>query len=296
MADALAWTTVSGAIYQWVLVESGLASDHVFWAYEGKQRPTAPYIEMSVQSIRPIGHDWSTSEGYPLVLPAQTITAVDIFGDTLTIPNHPYLNGDGPVQISSDGTLPAPLVAGTNYWVIVVDPSTIRLAATYVATGGAQPAGAGNPKTPIDLTTTGSGNISLAVTADTVRAGQEILRRAQGFREVTIHLECFAKEGAGYDAMRILSNVMSGLQLHLYDLDQAGVGVSDMGQGFSQGGVQHVEGHRGGILEPRAMVDLTVYLASNLTGFETIIESINASIVLDSEGDVPLPPIPVQIA
>jgi hypothetical protein len=293
--DALDFTTVSGAIYRWVIDGSGLANDHVFWAFEGKPRPTAPYIEMSIQSIRPIGHDWTTSEGNPLVLPTQTIQSIDPVGNAITIPGHPYLNGDGPVQLVSTGTLPTPILAATNYWIIVVDVNTIQLAATYVNTGGAQPAGSTNPKTSIVLSDAGSGTITVNVTANTVRAGQEIIRRAQGFREMILHFECIARDGGGYDAMRIMSNVMASLQLHLYDLDQSGVGVSDMGQGFSQGGVQSLEGRRGGILEPRSMVDVTIYLASDLTGLETIIESVNANIVLDSEGDIPLPPIPIHI-
>jgi hypothetical protein len=290
VADSLNWTSASAAIAAWVRSGSGLDQDHVFWAYEGRRRPTAPYISMSVQQVRGIGHDWLVSADNPLTFADLTVTSVDPTANTLAVV-HPFSNGDGPVHIASTLTLPAPLVAGTDYWVIVVDASTIQLAASYVRTGGQQPLGAGNPVTPIDLTTVGSGTITIAHTPDTVPAGKEIVRHAQGIREVTVHLECIAQDGGGYDAVRIMTNVVAALQLNLYALDQAGVGVSDVGSAFSQGGVQHLEGHRGGILEPRAMWDLTFYMASDFVGFDTIIESVSGQIDLETDGGA-LPPIP----
>ena len=37
------------------------------------------------------------------------------------------MNGDGPVQLGSTGTLPGGISPLTDYWVILVDASTIRL-------------------------------------------------------------------------------------------------------------------------------------------------------------------------
>lgn len=271
--DALDWVNVARAITKWVRTGSGLDQNHVFWAYEGKARPQVPpYIVLSITQIRGVGHDWNTYEENPFEFAPMVVAGVA--SSVLNVPGHPFGNGDGPVQLASTGGLPAPLVPATDYWVIVVDADHIKLASTFVATGGQQPLGDGNPQTPITLTTSGTGTISISPTIDTVQAGKELVSRAQGFREVIVHLDCFVAEGKGYDAMRILSNVVASLQLNLYDLDQAGVGVSDMGQAFSQGGVAFVEGHRGGILEPRAMVDLTFYLASNIIGYETIIDDI----------------------
>jgi hypothetical protein len=292
MSDALDWTGVAAAIHTWVVGSSGLAADKVFWAYEGRPRPAAPYIELTVRQIRGIGHDWVTSDANPLTF--STLTVAAVAADTFLIPAHGLSTGDGPVHVASTVTLPSPLVANTDYWVRVVDVDTIKLADTFVKTGGVQPAGAANPVTTISLATPGSGVITVAATADTVHAGQEIVRTAQGFREATIHLECFAVEGGGYDAMRRLSNVIASLPLYAYDLDQAGVGVSDLGQSFAQGGVQYLEGHRGSILEPRSMCDFTCYLASLVTGYDTVIASVSGNIELASEGGDALDPIPFE--
>lgn len=293
--DAIQWVTIQAAIDAWVLGSSGLDADHVFWTFEGKPRPSAPYIEMTVQRLRPLSHDWETREVNTLVFAPLAVSAVTPLADTLTITAHGLNTGDGPVHVASTGTVPGGLVALTDYWVIKVDVNTIKLAASYVATGGQQPLGAGNPQTPIDITSAGTGTITVVSTADTLPAGREIKRLAQGLRELTVHLECFAVEGAGTDAMRILSNVMSSMQLYVHDLDLAGAGVSDLGQASPQGGVQHLEGRRGSILEPRTMADVTFYLASELVGYGTIIESMSGLTELDNPAGDPLASIPFSI-
>jgi hypothetical protein len=294
MSDSLAWPTVSRAIATWVRGGSGLDNDHVFFAYEGKPRPpAAPYIVITVQAVKGVGHDWSTYEDNPLEFDPLTVTAVDTSANTLAIAAHPFANGDGPIRLT--GALPAPLALATDYWVIYGDAGHVKLATSYANTGGQLPLGAGNTITPIDLTTTGSGTIQVLATADTVPAGKELAHVAQGFREVTLHLECIAPEDGGYAATVMLSNVIASLQLYTYDLDQAGVGISDFGQSFSQGGVQLLEGRRGGILEPRAMCDVTFYLASTITGFMTTVDSLSGTATLENEGGIALPAISVHI-
>lgn len=300
MSDAINWPTMQAAIHTWFVGGSGLATDKIWWAYEGRPRPAAPYIEMNVQQVRPIGHDWTTSEDNPLVFNPAIISAVSASANTLTIAAHGRTTGDGPVHFDSTVSLPAPLLPNVNYWLIAVDANTLKVASTYENTGGnytgANPDPGGNTITAVDLTSAGSGIITMSATADTVAAGKEIIRRAQGIREISLHAECFAAEGGGHDAVRILSNVMSSLQLHLYDLDQAGVGVSDLGQAFSQGGVQHLEGHRGSILEPRATVDMVFFTESILVGFDTIIESVaDVTMRMRNPGNIALDAIPVVI-
>lgn len=80
--------------------------------------------------------------------------------DKLTFTDHGLKTGDGPVQVSnSGGALPTGLSASTNYWVITVDTSNIKLATSYL-NAIAVPA--------IDLTSDGSGTNTLAATANTV--------------------------------------------------------------------------------------------------------------------------------
>ena len=278
-----------------IVAGSGLDPAKVFWAYEGKPRPTAPYIEMTLDQVKGVGHDWTTTEDNPFAFGTLTVASVDASTNALAIANHGLSNGDGPVQLAATTTLPAPLLAATNYWVIYVDAGHFKLATTFEHTGGQMPLGVGNPITPIDLTTVGSGSITVSSTADTLAAGKEIVRRAEGFREVTIHLDCYCVEGQGYAAMRMLTNVISEIQLYIWELDNAGVGVSDLGGGFSQGGVRHLEGRRGSVLEPRSMCDITAYMASSVVRYATIVSTIDGEIRMQTPGDVDLPAIPVHI-
>lgn len=78
--------------------------------------------------------------------------------DKITLTGHALETGDGPVQLTTSGVLPAPLAVSTDYWVIKVDANTIKLATTLSrALAG----------TAIDLTTDGSGTNTLVDTADT---------------------------------------------------------------------------------------------------------------------------------
>jgi len=77
---------------------------------------------------------------------------VNVGAETIAEAGHGLTYGQ-PVKISTDDTMPAPLVAGTTYYVIWVDANTIQLCAT-------NPAGilAG---TAINLTSQGVGNHSI---------------------------------------------------------------------------------------------------------------------------------------
>lgn len=295
---SIPWPSIQKALQNWVVAGSGLPTDHVLWGYRGAGRPTAPHIILTITSVRSIGHDFAKYEDNPLLFPTLSVTAVSTAANTLAIAAHPLVTGDGPVRVASTGTLPAPLLAGTDYWIIVTDTGHVQVADSYEHTGGNNVArGLGstpNPVTVIDLTSTGSGAITLSATEDTVRAGQELLARAQGVREVVMHADCYAPEGSGIESVQILTDVLASLQLYTTTLDAAGVGVTDFGEAFSQGGVRFVEGRRGTILEPRAMFDTTFYVASELTLPETIVSSISADIELQSPGGDALPAIPVQ--
>lgn len=83
-----------------------------------------------------------------------SITAVDAGTDQLTITGHGFTTGDGFAAIFSPdgGALPGGLAAVTDYWVIVVDPNTVQLAASSAdAISG----------TEIDITSAGSGTLQL---------------------------------------------------------------------------------------------------------------------------------------
>lgn len=79
-------------------------------------------------------------------------TDVDPATDEIIVTNHRFQNGDGPVQVTTSGTLPTGLTIDTDYWVIVNDEDTIELAATKAD------ADAG---TPVDITVDGTGTSTL---------------------------------------------------------------------------------------------------------------------------------------
>jgi hypothetical protein len=92
---------------------------------------------------------------------------VDTAADTITLTGHGLVTGTL-VDLTTAGTLAAPLAIATSYWVIVIDANTIKLATTLAnALAG----------TAIDLTTTGTLNSTIqqkldATTAATTRDKQ----------------------------------------------------------------------------------------------------------------------------
>lgn len=83
---------------------------------------------------------------------SETVDSVDAGTDTITTATtHPWATGN-PVQVTTTGVLPAGLAASTTYWVIDVDTTHMKLAASRSdAVGG----------TPVDITDAGSGTHTL---------------------------------------------------------------------------------------------------------------------------------------
>lgn len=306
--DAIGWLAIQQAIVNWVVQGGGsdIPAGNVFWEGYGRPRAAGSYVSLRIKTSQPIGHDWSTTAANILVLPTQTVQVVTPAAGLLRIPSHPFNNGDGPVQVSSTGTLPGGLAALTDYWVIVVDANTIQLATSYVHTGGQQPLGAGNPQTPLTFSNAGSGTITVNTTPNSNPAGQELQLTAQGFRMVTMGLKCVARAPAGadptapapsgFDAVRIMHNVAAALQLNIYALDAAGAGFSDLGQAFSQSGIQSLETKRGDILEPMSTWDVIFYVASVFTGYVTVVEQVSGNIKLTLPDGSQVPNIPFDFS
>ncbi len=111
----------------------------------------------------------SGSGAVPLIALTETPLAggtdgeVDVDEDTITIPSHGFVTGlKG--RLTTTGTLPAPLLTGTDYFVIIIDANTIQLAASLVD------AEAGDA---IDLTNTGADG-SVATFTATALAGASV--------------------------------------------------------------------------------------------------------------------------
>lgn len=85
--------------------------------------------------------------------PSNVITSIDTATNLFTITGHSMANGNL-VQVTSTGTLPAPLLANTNYFVFTAgSPNTFYLTPTYTD--------AINGSALIDLTSAGTGTITL---------------------------------------------------------------------------------------------------------------------------------------
>lgn len=65
-----------------------------------------------------------------LVFADDAVEVVDDVADTLTLTAHGLETADGPVRLTTTGTLPGGLAPGTDYWVIVDDDDTVAIAAS----------------------------------------------------------------------------------------------------------------------------------------------------------------------
>ncbi len=89
-------------------------------------------------------------------------TGTQTIADTVTtrrLAAHGLVTGDGPIQVSTTGGLPAGLLAATDYWIIRLSANTFKLASSLaLALAG----------TALPLTTDGTGVQTLADTTSTV--------------------------------------------------------------------------------------------------------------------------------
>lgn len=96
----------------------------------------------------------------PLVVADAAITSIANASDTFTKVAHGLKSLDGPLQATTSGTLPIGLALLTDYWVIRTGADTLKLASSFaLAVAG----------TPIDITTDGTGTLTLSDTSATSR-------------------------------------------------------------------------------------------------------------------------------
>lgn len=184
-AGGVDWDVVLAAMHDWVVAGSGLSDQNVVWGQQDAPRPAAPAITLRISNIAEFGPTWLDTIDNPHVFADITITAVSAVADTLTSVAHARLTGDGPVRVTSTGTVPGGLTAGTNYWVVKTTADAFKLATTFQNAMATVP-------TTIDITSAGTGTIKLVDTADTLRVGQEILNVSRCMLRVTLELRCHA--------------------------------------------------------------------------------------------------------
>lgn len=91
--------------------------------------------------------DWNGSDA------TSTITGADAGANTVTIPDHGFVTGDGPAR-ANGADLPAGMAVLTDYWLVVTGPHTVQVALSYADAVAAVPV-------VVNLTDAGTGSMSL---------------------------------------------------------------------------------------------------------------------------------------
>lgn len=266
------WTTVENALQLAVRTGTGLAnqtdnSPSVIWAMQSRSRPTPPFADLRIGVIKRTGIDWIDYADAPLVLTPIVVTGQS--GNSLTAPSHGLSTGDGPVQFTTTVALPAGLFSATNYWVIAVDANTIQLATTFQ--------NAWVP-TPVAVTSAGTGVVQVVSVAATRRGASPLLALSRGMRRVTLTIQAFASAATGATgAAQLLDQFVSSLPRQRAALVAAGVGVLSCGPVRSTEGVVSST-----ILEPRAILDVVLSLASEVQDPEQSIEHVGINGTADA--------------
>jgi len=264
-AGGIDWVTIQKAIYDWVVACTGLAADHIIWADQNAPRPTHPAIVMKLTPVDDSGRAWIDREVKYLTFADIVVTSVDATANTFTKASHGLLTGDGPVRLVG-AALPGGTAEDTDYWVIKVDDNTFKLATGFV-----------NSKNgvAIDLTSAGSGTITLVDTAVTLRAGQEITYKSRSLIRLMLSLECYTGNVLGLDmATSILWRIQARrlLPSKIAYLDDANIGVAEFGS------IKAIDGtHDLVLFEPRAFVNVLLHTTSEDSEDGTIIERTDIS-------------------
>ncbi len=276
--SAIPWTAVQSALVTWVAQASGLDAARVYWADQKAKPPTGtPRVALKIFSDRERGLPWLDTKENPLTIAAQKLDAVDVDDNLVGRTNHALETGDGPVRFTTTGTLPLGLALATDYWLIRHDDDLLGVAVSRAA------ALAG---TKIDIGDVGIGDHTMASTADTRRVGEELMQTARSSREEHLTITAYAADATGNEAaVPLLVEVLAALPLYEDGLDAAGIGVGVIGP--AQGiGSQVVNSS---IFEPRAIVDVMLFLAAAVERPVTNIETVEAEISIDDRAPFTVP-------
>lgn len=249
ISGGINWVVVMKALQNWVVACTGLAADHIIWGQQQAPRPTQPGIIMRLMLEQDNLAPELNHEINPLVF---NDIAVTISGDVCTAANHGLLTGDGPVLLGS-----------TQYWVIKLSAGTFSLATSFTNAMNGVSTGLVN----------GSGTVS--DTPETLRAGQEINIFQRSLLKGTLTLECYTDVGVGMDmATSILWRVSAKrlLPTPIAILEAANIGIIESGRVRAMGGTQGQY-----LFEPRAMLDVVLYLASEDKETGTIIDRVGVT-------------------
>lgn len=270
---AFDWSTAVTAFASWARSASELGQQNVFWSGQDAPRPEGLYIELGPFRLVQNGFDWIDYDDNPLTLADDDVESVDTGLNRLTLTGHAYQTGDGPVRLTTTGTLPTGLSLDTDYWIIVHDANTISLTAKFSESINGTPV--------VGLSSGGSGTHTISDTAETLRAGEEIIQVARGPRQLGLLITCYSGNtpavpvvGVG-SAFQTLDKLIRRTRLPSVRsiLENAEIGVATFAQ------IQSVDALKGMTdFEPRARTELQMFIAVEETdsAFTTIIESFEA--------------------
>ncbi len=243
-AGGIDWVAVQAALHSYVVAGSGLSASQVVWGQQDAPRPEGPSIVMRFSNLAEQGRPWLDVENNPVRKPNRLPNAGT---ETYTAAGHGLLTGDGPVRLTTTGTLPGNLTLATDYWVIRITADTFKLASSFPNAMNATPVA-------IDISSNGTGTHSVEDTAETLRAGAELLGYARGFLRATLELRCHSAVGVGLEmATSILQRIRSRRPwMSQRDLlTDANIGMIDIER------VRAILGIRDALLfEPRAVCEM----------------------------------------
>lgn len=264
--------TAKTALARWAAAGTGLPNGAMVFSGQGGALPKddngvvyPAWISLKVIADVGIGTESQSLTRNPLVLPDDVVEAVDADADALTLTAHAYVTGDGPVTIASDDTLPSGLADDVDYFVVVVDDDTIKLAVSRAAAVAAVPV-------VVDIVNDGVGTHTISVTADTTRPLEEIRHTLSGHRVMTLSVQCFATDPfEDESALAYLRKLRTSIRLPSQQelLRAAGMAVSTFGDANEVGGSTSAASS----LTPRAVATVRIAYVDSATEVGPSIES-----------------------
>jgi hypothetical protein len=125
-------------------------------------------------------------------------------------------------------------------------------------------------------------------------ATDQLVIRHQGHRTAMLSIQCFGvpdggPPSLGKSPLGILTDVVSSLGVHEYDIDVAGAGIGNVGN------VKLIQGSRGSILEPRAQFEMQLHLGSEVEQRTDYVRRISMTVNVKNVADVSLAVSPLTI-
>lgn len=116
-------------------------------------------------------------------------------------------------------------------------------------------------------------------------AGNELRIRRQGPRTSRLRVQAFGAVNSGVAPLALLSDVVASIDDEAATLDIGDPAVPGSGVGIGNvGTVLTAESRRSQLLVPRAYVDITLHLASEVVSYTTYIESIGGIATDETSG------------